>query len=158
MRRHLLNLTVLLLAACSAAVYYYYVWILQRVNQKLRLDLVERLQSLSLRFHHGSRIGDAIYRTYQDSAMVTQLVSVLFLAPIGAVLQFLGVLVVVAAFDPWFALLLLGVLVIASTSVYAVAGLVFAARAFGSERVLFGGDELSDAPTTPWTEGRTPVR
>jgi sodium transport system permease protein len=34
-----------------------------------------------------------------------------------------------------------GLLVLASTAVYAVAALVFAARAFGSEAVLFGGDE-----------------
>lgn len=46
---------------------------------------------------------------------------------------------------------LLGVLVLASTTVYAAAGLVFAARAFGNERVLFGGDEAPDVPSEPWT-------
>ena len=71
-------------------------------------DMVERLQALSLRFHHGSRLGDAIYRTYQDSAMVTQLISVLFLQPVGALLQYAGVLIAAAAFDPRFSLLLLG--------------------------------------------------
>ena len=35
---------------------------------------------------------------------------------------------------------LLGTLVLSSTALYAAAGLYFAARAFGSERVLFGGD------------------
>jgi len=48
--------------------------------------------------------------------------------------------------------LLLGSLVIGSTSLYAVAALVFAARAFGNERVLFGGDEASDVSTAPWLE------
>jgi sodium transport system permease protein len=44
---------------------------------------------------------------------------------------------------------LLGALVLASTTVYAGAGLIFAARAFGSERVLFG-DEAPDVPPEPW--------
>lgn len=60
---------------------------------------------------------------------------------------------------------LLGALVLLSTTAYAAAGLVFAARAFGSERVLFGGDEAPDVPAEPWMkrlwprarEGRVPT-
>jgi sodium transport system permease protein len=46
----------------------------------------------------------------------------------------------------------LGALVLASTTLYAAASLIFAARAFGDERVLFGAG--SDADTTPrsWME------
>jgi hypothetical protein len=47
---------------------------------------------------------------------------------------------------------LLGVLVLGSTTLYAVAALAFAARAFGNERVLFGGDEPADLPTSPWLD------
>jgi ABC-type multidrug transport system fused ATPase/permease subunit len=90
------------------ALYYYQVWILQRVNQLLRLRLVDRLQSLSLRFHADSSVGDAIYRMVQDSAMVTQLVEVLILLPAAALGRFLFAIVVVALFDPWLALVLLG--------------------------------------------------
>jgi ATP-binding cassette subfamily B protein len=92
------------------ALYYYQVWILQRVNQILRVQLLERFQSLSLRFHAENRVGDAIYRMYQDSAMVTQLIDVLFLTPAMTVSRFAFSLVVIALFDPWLALLL-GVLV-----------------------------------------------
>ena len=50
--------------------------------------------------------------------------------------------------------LVTGFLVLASTAVYAVAALVFAARAFGSEAVLFGGDEAGAEVTRgskdPW--------
>src|SRR5262249_18872435 len=67
--------------AAAMAVTYYGVWILQRLNQDLRMQLVDRLQALSLRFHDQSRVGDAIYRTYQDSAMVTQVVQQFLLAP-----------------------------------------------------------------------------
>lgn len=90
------------------SLYYYQVWILQRVNQILRLRLVDRLQGLSLRFHADTTVGDAIYRTYQDSAMVTQLIEVLVLVPLATVGRFLFGLVVVALFDPWLALALAG--------------------------------------------------
>jgi len=89
--------------------WYYQVWILQRINQRLRVDLLERYQALSLRFHAESRIGDAIYRLYQDSAMVTQLIDVLFLTPLFAGGRFLVGLAVVALFDPRLALLLAAV-------------------------------------------------
>ncbi len=88
------------------ALWYYQVWILQRINQVLRLDLVDRLQSLSLRFHADSKIGDAIYRLYQDSAMVTQLIDVLVLTPLGAFARFLFSIGLVFCFDPWLALML----------------------------------------------------
>ena len=87
--------------------YYYQVWILQRVNQLLRVDLIGRLQSLSLRFHAESQVGDTIYRVYQDSAMVTQLIDVLFLTPAFAMLRFVIMLTIVYAFEPALALIML---------------------------------------------------
>jgi len=90
--------------------YYYQVFILQRVNQVLRVELMDRLQGLSLRFHADNRIGDAMYRMYQDSAMVTQLIDVLFLTPIYTISRFLFGVVVVAIFDPRLSLLMLGLL------------------------------------------------
>ena len=88
---------------------YYYVWILQRVNQLLRIELLERLQTLSLRFHSESRVGDAIYRIYQDSAMATQLIQVLILTPVRAGAIFLVGLATVTLLNPWLGLLLLAV-------------------------------------------------
>jgi ABC-type multidrug transport system fused ATPase/permease subunit len=95
------------LVAVALGLAYYQIWILQRVNQVLRVDLLERIQSLSLRFHAESRVGDAIYRLYQDSAMVTQLIDVLFLQPLQVGGRFLAGLVVVAFFEPRLALVLL---------------------------------------------------
>lgn len=88
------------------ALFYYRVWILQRINHLLRLSLVDRLQALSLRFHAESRVGDAIYRVYQDSAMVTQLIDVIILGPLLAGGRLLFSLTVVFLFDPYLALLL----------------------------------------------------
>src|SRR5262245_8202941 len=92
--------------AAAMAVTYYGVWILQRLNQDLRMQLVDRLQALSLRFHDQSRVGDAIYRTYQDSAMVTQVVQQFLLVPAFAVLRFVVVIAALAAFAPQLALAL----------------------------------------------------
>jgi len=115
--RHQIARRGLVLSAAGAALLvplllgliYYYVWILQRVNQLLRLELLERLQTLSLRFHSESRVGDAIYRIYQDSAMVTQLIQVLILTPVRALALFVVGAVVVTMMEPWLGLLLLGV-------------------------------------------------
>ena len=53
---------------------YYNMWIMQRINQALRLALVERWHQLSLSYHSGHRTGDSIFRIYQDSAMVTAVI------------------------------------------------------------------------------------
>jgi ATP-binding cassette subfamily B protein len=95
------------MAAASMALTYYGVWILQRLNQSLRMQLVDRLQALSLRFHDQSRVGDAIYRTYQDSAMVTQVVQAFVLVPAFALLRFVVTSLAVAAFSPSLAVWLL---------------------------------------------------
>jgi len=94
------------ITAGAMAIGYYGVWILQRVNQSLRLQLVDRLQALSLRFHDQSRVGDAIYRTYQDSAMVTQVVQSYIIAPIAGLTQATTLTLVLAAFAPRLALVL----------------------------------------------------
>ncbi len=96
------------LAAFTAGLYYYQVWILQRINQQLRVRLLDRIQTLSLRFHAESRVGDAIYRVHQDSAMVTALINVLFLTPLGASVRYVAGLAGVALFDWRLALILAG--------------------------------------------------
>ncbi|MCG8587988.1 MAG: ABC transporter ATP-binding protein/permease [Proteobacteria bacterium] len=81
--------------------YYWLVWILQRVNQLLRLQLLDRLQALSLRFHSDNPVGDALYRLYQDSSVVTQLVQVLIMNPLAAIARYAFALSVVGIlYDP----------------------------------------------------------
>ena len=53
---------------------YYYVFIMQLINQDLRVALVERWHQLSLRYHSDHRVGDSVYRLYQDSAQVTAVI------------------------------------------------------------------------------------
>jgi ABC-type multidrug transport system fused ATPase/permease subunit len=98
---------LLLLAPLGSALSYYLLWILQRINQELRLALFQRLQRLSLRFHQDSRVGDAIYRLYQDSAMVTDLIQTVVLAPLAQGLRFAFSTALVELLDAKLALLLL---------------------------------------------------
>jgi hypothetical protein len=53
---------------------YYYIFIMQRVNQDLRMALLQRWHRLSIRYHSDHRVGDSVYRIYQDSAQVTAVI------------------------------------------------------------------------------------
>lgn len=84
---------------------YYRVWVMQNINQNLRLHLMSQLNHLSLKFHAESKAGDAIYRLFQDSAMVTQVIQALAIDPFLMIMRFLIGLVVVFAFSPSLAIL-----------------------------------------------------
>lgn len=84
---------------------YYYIWITQRVNQNLRVTMVERAEHLSLRYHSHARTGDAIYRVYQDSATITAIVDTVILDPINIGSKFMLALFIVWLFNPWLGLI-----------------------------------------------------
>ena len=90
----------------AMALYYYSMWIFQQINQLMRIRLIDRLQAQSLSFHAQSETGDAIYRVYQDSAMVTQIIRSIFLDPLMMIGRYLFGLFFVLAFDPLLALIL----------------------------------------------------
>ena len=92
--------------AGGLGLYYYSVWIFQGINQRMRVSLIDRLQAQSLTYHANARTGDAIYRVYQDSAMVTQIIRAIFLEPIMFAGRFLFAVAIVAAFDPALAAML----------------------------------------------------
>ena len=71
------GILALLLTPVFLGLLYYGMWILQRVNQVLRVELLDRLQSLSLRFHAENQVGDALYRIYQDSSIALYPISML---------------------------------------------------------------------------------
>ena len=103
------------------AFWYYSTWVWQRINQNLRVAMVERAESLSLRFHNDSRVGDAIFRVYQDSAMIVNLLEGGIISPLVTLYAILAGLAFAAAFDPWFVLIVviggvpIGWLTVAST-------------------------------------------
>lgn len=86
---------------------YYLTWILQRVNQHLRLAMVDRAVHLSLRYHDEAPVGDAIYRVYQDSAMVTTVVQNALIQPVALLVNLGIALVAIGFFEPYLGLLFL---------------------------------------------------
>jgi ABC-type multidrug transport system fused ATPase/permease subunit len=86
--------------------YQYSIWIFQSINQLMRVRLIDQLQMQSLAYHSQAQTGDAIYRVYQDSAMVTSIIRSIFLDPLMFLGRYMFGLGVVAAFSPWLALIL----------------------------------------------------
>ena len=113
-RRHVRNRLLILFALGAVAlmslnplVEYYGVWVLQRINQHLRVTMVERAEHLSLRYHSHARTGDAIYRIYQDSAMITNVVNQMVFQPMMATGFLLFSLFVICVFSPVLGLMFL---------------------------------------------------
>ena len=88
----------------AAVLPYYNVWIMQRINQDLRLALVERWHQLSLRYHSDHRVGDSVYRIYQDSTQVTAIIGML-ISVIQQLTMYLVTILFVTALDPLLGLL-----------------------------------------------------
>lgn len=123
--------------------YQYSVWIFQRINQLMRVRLIDQLQMQSLAFHSQSRTGDAIYRVYQDSAMVTSIIRSIFLDPLMFLGRYMFGLGVVAAFSPWLALIL-GI---------TIAPVLFLGRYFSSPlRVAFRRARERNSRLTSWIQ------
>ena len=62
------------LVHCSQLLGYYGTWIWHCINQNLRVAMIERAEHLSLKYHSHARVGDAIFRVYQDSSMIINVV------------------------------------------------------------------------------------
>ena len=77
----------------------YGIWILQRMTNQFRVDLYTRLQALSLRFHSEEKIGDAIFRMFQDSAAIPHVINGLIIQPLHVVPLVLVNIAVLVAFD-----------------------------------------------------------
>lgn len=60
----------------------YAIWILQRISNLFRVNLYTRMQELSVRFHSEEKIGDAIFRMFQDSAAIPSVIDGLIVQPL----------------------------------------------------------------------------
>ena len=98
-------LTVITISA-NTLLRTYKVWILQQINQKLRSDMLRNAQELSLQFHSNAKAGDAIYRVFQDSAMVTAVIDNIVVIPVIALSTLLMQFVIASLFSPWFSFLI----------------------------------------------------
>ena len=89
---------------------YYNMWIMQRINQDLRVALLSRWHQLSLSYHSDHRTGDAVYRIYQDSAMVTAVIGHLIGLTL-AMMSYYTCVALVTILSPWLGLIA-GVIVV----------------------------------------------
>jgi ABC-type multidrug transport system fused ATPase/permease subunit len=62
----------------------YAVWILQKISNLFRVNLYAQLQELSVSFHSEEKIGDAIFRMFQDSAGIPHVIGGLLILPLRA--------------------------------------------------------------------------
>ncbi len=89
----------------GTALVAYGIWILQRMTNRFRVDLYTRLQELSLRFHSEEKIGDAIFRMFQDSAAIPHIINGLVIQPLHMLPIILVNILVLTAFDSRVALI-----------------------------------------------------
>jgi ABC-type multidrug transport system fused ATPase/permease subunit len=102
----------LILCPIILAQHYYFMWILQQLNHDLRMALVVRWHRLSLRYHGDHRVGDSVYRIYQDSAQVTAVIGAVMKVFQG-VLTYAAAVLVLAAMDPLLGVMALSVALLA---------------------------------------------
>jgi len=96
----------------TVALPYYNVWIMQQINEELRLALVERWHQLSLRYHGDHRVGDSVYRIYQDSAQVTAIIGMI-ISMLTQATQYVIALLFISALDPLLGLMVLTAAILA---------------------------------------------
>jgi ABC-type multidrug transport system fused ATPase/permease subunit len=77
---------------CAMAAFAYVVWILQRISNLFRVNLYTRLQELSLKFHAEEKIGDAMFRMFQDSAALPSVIDGLVIQPLIYIPLLIGTL------------------------------------------------------------------
>ena len=82
---------------------YYNMWIMQRINQDLRVALIARWHQLSLSYHSEHRTGDSIFRIYQDSAMVTAVIGHIIGMTL-AMMSYYSCVALVTILNPWLGL------------------------------------------------------
>jgi ABC-type multidrug transport system fused ATPase/permease subunit len=104
----LLSIGIFLIYLPYIGVNYYHTWIMQGINQSLRNALVERWHRLSLRYHGDHRVGDSVYRIYQDSSQVTNVLGTV-MKVIQTLVMYLMTLVFITALDPILGILSLSI-------------------------------------------------
>ena len=85
---------------------WYNMWIQQRINQDLRVALVERWHLLSMSYHSEHRTGDSIFRIYQDSSQVTVVIGHIINLVIS-LMSYFSCVGLISLLSPWLGLAVL---------------------------------------------------
>jgi ABC-type multidrug transport system fused ATPase/permease subunit len=86
-------------------IFGYAIWILQRISNLFRVNLYTRMQELSVRFHSEEKIGDAIFRMFQDSAAIPSVIDGLIVQPLIFFPAAIGTILYLLWFDTRMALI-----------------------------------------------------
>ena len=86
--------------ADSLGVVFWETWISQRINQNLRVKMIENAEHLSLKYQSHARTGDAIYRVFQDSRMISNVIATVILDPLEQGAAMLGAYGILWFFSP----------------------------------------------------------
>ena len=89
----------------SLGVVYWETWIGQAINQNLRVKMIANAEHLSLKTQSHARTGDAIYRVFQDSRMVSNVIATIILDPLEQGIALIGAFIIVWFFSPTLGLL-----------------------------------------------------
>ena len=120
--RLLVWMAILLVVAIGSfiAIWYWGTWIWHSVNQSLRVAMVERSEHLSLRHHSDTRVGDTVFRVYQDSAQIINLIQEGLIGPVGLLFGFGWAMLLLVFLAPslLLALLVVGVPTLWLTTVF----------------------------------------
>jgi len=104
------GVVTMMIVPLNSIILSYAVWILQRMSNLFRVNLYAHMQELSVRFHGEEKIGDAIFRMFQDSAAIPQVIDGLVIQPIRWIPLALGTSLFLLAFNRGMALIALAVL------------------------------------------------
>ena len=94
----------LLTLSAIGALPYYGTWVRHQINQRLRVAMIARAERLSLKYHSHAKVGDAVFRIYQDSAMIVNLVEEAVIGPAIMLSALVWGLVFIGFFSPRIAL------------------------------------------------------
>ncbi|MGO9602081.1 MAG: ABC transporter ATP-binding protein [Candidatus Binataceae bacterium] len=104
------GVVTMIIVPLNAFILSYAVWILQRMSNLFRVNLYAHMQELSIRFHGEEKIGDAIFRMFQDSAAIPQVIEGLVIQPIRWIPLAIGTSLFLLAFNRDMGLIALAVL------------------------------------------------
>ena len=88
------------MAADSFGVVYWGTWIEQAINQNLRVKMIENAEHLSLKYQSHARTGDTIYRVFQDSRMISNIIATIILDPLEQGAGMIGAFIIIWFFSP----------------------------------------------------------
>ena len=95
-----LFLIIFRMALDSLGVVYWETWIAQAINQNLRVKMIGNAEHLSLKYQSHARTGDTIYRVFQDSRMISNIIATIILDPLEQGAGMLGAFVIIWFFSP----------------------------------------------------------